>query len=84
MEFDPVLPAELDGIECELKYRGRAVRYQFGVRGSEAVRHVYINGVEMMPLERAKNPYRPGGIRIKKTEFEKALDRPENLVRIEL
>ncbi len=33
MEFDPVLPRQLDGIECELPYQGRPVRYQFGVSG---------------------------------------------------
>jgi len=85
MEFDPVLPRELDGIECELKYHGRPVRYQFGVSGdSGSIKHIYLNGLELAPLARANNPYRPGGIQIKKAEFEKALMQSENLVRIEL
>jgi 1,2-beta-oligoglucan phosphorylase len=84
MEFDPVLPRELDGIECVLKYRGRAVRYQFEIRGAGSIRHIHVNGTEMTPLERVKNPYRAGGLRIRKSDFENALDQPENLVRIEL
>jgi cellobiose phosphorylase len=85
MGFDPVLPRELDGIECELAYHGRRVRYQFGVSGdSGSIKRIYVNGVEMVPLARANNPYRTGGIRIKKTEFENALVPSENLVRIEL
>jgi cellobiose phosphorylase len=85
MEFDPVLPRELDGIECDLPYHGRRVRYQFGISGdSESIKRIYVNGTEMVPLARAHNPYRKGGIRIKKTEFENALAQSENLVRIEL
>jgi 1,2-beta-oligoglucan phosphorylase len=85
MEFDPVLSRELDGIECELPYQGRRVRYQFGVSGdSGSVKRINVNGTEMVPLARATNPYRTGGIRIKKSEFENALGQSENLVRIEL
>ncbi len=85
MEFDPVLPRELDGIECELKYHGRSVRHQFRVNGDPgAVKRIFVNGLELAPLARANNPYRPGGIKIKKAEFEKALVQSQNLVRIEL
>jgi cellobiose phosphorylase len=85
MEFDPVLPRELDGIECDLPYHGRAVRYQFGVSGGGgSIKRIVINGQELAPLARASNPYRRGGIKIKRSEFEKALGQSENLVRVEL
>ena len=85
MEFDPVLPRQLDGIECELPYRGRPVRYQFAISGDlGSIQRISVNGREIAPLARAKNAYRSGGIRIKKSEFEKVLVQSENLVRIEL
>jgi CRISPR-associated protein Csx3 len=84
LEFDPVLPRELDGIECEVKYCGRGVRYQFAVSGAGSIQRMYVNGAEMRPLERAGNPYRAGGLRIRKAAFEAMLSEGENVVRIEL
>jgi cellobiose phosphorylase len=85
MEFDPVLPRELDGIECDLPYGNRPVRYQFSVRGdAPTIKSIFVNGRELTPCASLRNPYRHGGIRIRKSEIENALSSSENVVRIEL
>jgi cellobiose phosphorylase len=84
MEFDPVLPAEFNGICCDLPHNGKKVRYQFRQTGDSAsIKRISINGVEISSFTRATRHYRPGGIRIKKTEFEAALALPENIVEID-
>jgi 1,2-beta-oligoglucan phosphorylase len=85
MEFDPILPGEFDGISCELPYKGHRVRYQFSVSGNgEPVKRLAINGVEITSFTRGESPYRTGGIRIPKAEFESRIGLAENVVQIEL
>jgi len=84
MEFDPVLPGEFNGICLDLPHNGRKVRYQFRQTGNTGqIKRLSINGREFALFTRADRHYRPGGIRIKKTEFETALVQPENIVEIE-
>jgi cellobiose phosphorylase len=84
LEFDPILPRELDGIECELNHGPRSVKYQFAVTGTGPIRRIHVNDVELTSLQRASNPYRLGGLQVRKSDFENSLNRPQNLVRIEL
>jgi 1,2-beta-oligoglucan phosphorylase len=86
LEFDPVLPPEFDGVECGMPYGGWRIRCRFGVAGpAGSVRRISINGVEVASLDRANNPYRPGGVRIGKAEFDRMLSpEQENLVQIEM
>ena len=85
MEFDPVLPRELDGISCELMQFGRRVRYQFAVKHQGfSPRRMAVNGVDIAPMQRVDPPYRSGGVRVKAAEFREMLSLPENLVAIEV
>ena len=85
IDFDPVLPAELDGICCDLPYNGRKVRYEFSrsTAGGRA-RCVIINGVEQRSTPITNSKYRVAGVRISKHDFEAALTLPQNVVRIEM
>jgi cellobiose phosphorylase len=85
MEFDPVLPPEFNGICCEMAHNDRKVRYQFRrLSDAGSVKRISINGVEVSSFTRADSRYRPGGIRIKKAEFEAALALPENIIQIDM
>ncbi|MGD0769482.1 MAG: cellobiose phosphorylase [Tepidisphaeraceae bacterium] len=84
MEFDPVLPREFNGICCEMAHNGRKVRYQFRRSGNaRSVKRISINGVEVSSFSRVESRYRPGGVRIKKAEFEAALALTENIIQID-
>ncbi|HEY7087841.1 MAG TPA: hypothetical protein VH518_07100 [Tepidisphaeraceae bacterium] len=85
IEFDPVLPRELDGATCELTQNGRRMRYQFSVRDrSCSPRQITINGSPTTSTSRAPNPYRPGALRILASDFDRQLTSDENLVQIDL
>jgi CRISPR-associated protein Csx3 len=84
VEFDPVLPPELDGCTCQTRYLGRSVRYRFIVKSRHfSPQRILANGVEM-PAIRVEHPYRQGGLRVKQTDFLTALRGVENEVQIEL
>jgi 1,2-beta-oligoglucan phosphorylase len=84
MDFDPVLPAEMDGTCCEMHLGGRKLRYQFRrARGPGFAKRVSINGTELSPISIARGQYRSGGIRIKAHEFESALNLQQNEIEIE-
>ncbi|WP_428938077.1 GH36-type glycosyl hydrolase domain-containing protein [Fontivita pretiosa] len=84
LEFDPVLPAELDGATCELTYQTIPLRYVFRVSGNGAgAQRVRVNGAELK-TRRVENKYRPGGLRAGQAEFHALLKHAENVVEIEL
>ncbi len=84
VEFDPILPREFNGICCDLPHNGHKVRYQFRQGdGAASAKRISINGIEIASITRVPHRYRPGGIRILKTEFEAALAMPENVVQID-
>ncbi|MFB5677968.1 GH36-type glycosyl hydrolase domain-containing protein [Paenibacillus terreus] len=66
--IDPVLPAELDGLEFRFAYAGTPVTFFYRLHGGE--RLVVLNG---SPLEWTPegNRYREGGMRIARLQFEK-------------
>lgn len=81
--FDPVLPAEADGLTFEQDRDGRRVRYRYRLSGSgRPARTVRVNG-RAMETAPWPNPYREGGVTVARPAFEAALDRPDNLVDIE-
>ena len=81
--FDPVLPAEADGLTFDTDRDGRRVRYRYRLTGSgRAATGLRVNGRDM-ETGRAHNPYRTGGLTVSRAAFDDALDRPDNLVEIE-
>lgn len=84
MEFDPILPGEFNAVCLELPQNDRKVRYEFRQKaGAGPVTRISINGVEIPALIRADGKYRPGGVRLRKAEFDAALTLPENVVQID-
>ena len=81
--FDPVLPAEADGLTFDMDRGGRRVRYRYRLTGSgRAASSVRVNG-RAMETERWPNPYRTGGLTVSRAAFDDALDGRDNLVEIE-
>lgn len=85
VEFDPVLPRDLDGLTCEQLHEGRNVRYEFAVRqGSFSPRRIVVNGRELDCVQTVAGIYRAGGVRVPRAAFLGALNSPKNSVRIEI
>ncbi len=81
--FDPVLPAQADGLTLDLEDRGRRVTYRYHVTGAGlSPREVRVNGRALPGGRYADNPYRAGGLLFATKVFDAALDRPRNLVEI--
>ena len=82
MEFDPILPREMDGATCELVQFGRRVRYEFSVKGDLcSPKQIAVNGQPLSTVL-APNPYRAGGVRVRRTDMLALLTRPTNVVKI--
>jgi cellobiose phosphorylase len=85
VEFDPVLPRKFVEVCCDTVHESRKVRYRFlAVENSSGSAPISINGMPIASCIRAKNAYRPAGIRILRSEFQRALNLPENVVQIEM
>ncbi|HYO43108.1 MAG TPA: hypothetical protein VES19_07925, partial [Candidatus Limnocylindrales bacterium] len=81
--FDPVLPADADGLTFDRLEGGCHVRYLFHVSGAgRSPSEVVVNGRAMPAGRYGANPYRRGGLLVDGTVFRQALDRRENLVEI--
>ncbi len=67
--FDPVIPHELTGLCADFGFENHPsrVHYHVGPRGC-GVKSVELNG-SVLALTREKNPYRPGGVRVRKNQF---------------
>ncbi|RUS49000.1 GH36-type glycosyl hydrolase domain-containing protein [Cohnella sp. AR92] len=65
---DPVLPAELDGTRFDFEYGGKPISFVYRIKDG-IVGSVAIAGKEL-EAERMSNPYRTGGLRIKRSEIE--------------
>ncbi|WP_138495748.1 GH36-type glycosyl hydrolase domain-containing protein [Paenibacillus pinistramenti] len=79
---DPVLPEGLDGTAFDFEYAGAPVTFVYRIKTGE-VSGVTINGTQAA-AERIPNPYRPGGLRIKRTEFDQHIREPEGRAMIEI
>jgi CRISPR-associated protein Csx3 len=84
IEIDPVLPRELDRTILELTQNGQRMRYHFRIANTDrpTAKSITINGHTMSTTTRAPNPYRPGGVRIARTDFRRALTDGENQIDI--
>ncbi|WP_018752303.1 GH36-type glycosyl hydrolase domain-containing protein [Paenibacillus sanguinis] len=80
--IDPVLPATLHGLHFNFRYNGHNVTFIYTWNEEEG-RSVKLNGqrLEAMPIT---NPYRQGGWRINKAEFEQAMQQGQNKVEISM
>ncbi|OCA86113.1 cellobiose phosphorylase [Bacillus sp. FJAT-27225] len=79
--LDPVLPAELDGLEFTFRIKGIPVKFIYKIEGNQD-RFVLING-NKVDIETLENQYRRGGLRINQSELEKKLsNRAENTIEI--
>lgn len=65
--LDPVLPAKLNGMTFDYAFAGREVVFVYRTLGGP-VRRIVINGKEV-EAERLGNPYREGGLCIKRSVF---------------
>jgi cellobiose phosphorylase len=79
VEFDPILPRELDGTTVEMVDAGRRMRYRFTAAGKKSVT-VNERPIPIEPIER--NPFRAGGMRAARSGFDAALTPGENIVEI--
>lgn len=71
--FDPVLPKQLDGTVLTWELCGRPVEITYQVQSKDAsARSVYVGG-EVLACIREDNPYRDGGLIIRKSDLETAL-----------
>lgn len=82
--LDPVLARGLDGLRASLRFRGRAVTFEYRVRGAGyGPRSIAING-KTTAFEREHNPYREGGAVMPLDRFVELLDLDDNHVEIEV
>jgi cellobiose phosphorylase len=83
IEFDPVLPRDLDGVTCELTQNGRRVRYLFTTRSeSKLPAKIRVNGREISTEMHSRNSYRCGALSVPRAEFEEALTPGVNAVEV--
>ncbi|MBW4080896.1 cellobiose phosphorylase [Paenibacillus sp. S150] len=66
---DPVLPQELDGTRLDFGYGGAHAVFVYHCAGG-GLSSVKVNGREVQ-AERLGNPYRTGGLRIKRADFDR-------------
>jgi cellobiose phosphorylase len=82
--LDPVLPPGTRRAACELSLDGKPVRFEYHPRGpSGAVTAVQVNGKALGDLPRVQNPYRAGGVLLRRADLAARLDQPLNVVKIE-
>ncbi|OWA33336.1 cellobiose phosphorylase [Saccharibacillus sp. O16] len=68
--LDPVLPAQLDGLEVEFRYRGKPIQVRYSFVGADfETFKPRVNG-QSLDGEAVANRYRKGGIRISRQQLE--------------
>jgi cellobiose phosphorylase len=84
LTIDPVLARSLDGLQASMRFRGRAVTFEYHVHGQGFGPHaISING-KAAAFEREPNRYREGGAAMPLTSFMDMLDAAENRVEISI
>ncbi|MEO3946474.1 cellobiose phosphorylase [Gorillibacterium sp. CAU 1737] len=78
--LDPVLPEKLNGMEFRFALNGRETVFRYSAVGGP-IRKVFINGQEASGV-RLANPYRNGGLRIAREEFEKLAGQGQAVVEL--
>ncbi|MNK21804.1 hypothetical protein D3C87_400710 [compost metagenome] len=77
---DPVLPAELDGLQFDFEYGGEPVKFLYHWTNG-ALRKVTIGGEEV-PAQEMDNRYRSGGLRIRRADFDQLRSKTGTTVEI--
>jgi cellobiose phosphorylase len=79
--IDPVLPKHLDGLQFAFAIDEKPITVIFSIASDEpaVVQSVTINGTEM-EFRRDHNPYRPGGVRIPRTDVHPLLTNGANRI----
>ncbi|WP_054956817.1 GH36-type glycosyl hydrolase domain-containing protein [Paenibacillus dakarensis] len=77
--LDPVIPASMDGLQFEYGFAGSKVTFIYHITGVP-IHRVVMNGHELESL-RMPNPYREGGIRVSRHDFERMIQ-DRNVVEI--
>ncbi|KKO54676.1 GH36-type glycosyl hydrolase domain-containing protein [Paenibacillus sp. DMB20] len=77
--LDPVVPASLNGLHFDYEFSGVKVTFVYRITGKAADR-VLMNGKEL-PAERIANPYRQGGLRISRDNFNQMV-KERNVIEI--
>ncbi|KWX77444.1 GH36-type glycosyl hydrolase domain-containing protein [Paenibacillus jilunlii] len=78
--IDPVLPDELDGTRLDFDYAGAPTAFVYHC-SQGGLRSVKVNGQEVQ-AERLNNPYRLGGLRIKRADFDRLRSTEDTVVDI--
>ncbi|MCU0379087.1 MAG: hypothetical protein MUC78_12605, partial [Bacteroidales bacterium] len=82
--IDPVIPSSMDGLVASLNFMGHPTTFKYSVKeGNYAPRSVSING-RFVNFAYEDNRYRHGGAVIQADEFIRMLDRPENIIEVQL
>jgi cellobiose phosphorylase len=83
--IDPILPKHLDGLQFAFAIDEKPITviYSIASDAPAVVQSVTINGIEM-EFRRDHNPYRPGGVRIPRTDFLPLLTDGTNRIFISL
>jgi cellobiose phosphorylase len=83
--IDPVLPKQLDGLHFAFAIEEKPITVSYSIASDAPamVQSVTINGIEM-GFRRDHNPYRPGGVRIPRTDFLPLLTDGTNRIFISL
>jgi cellobiose phosphorylase len=76
--IDPVLPAELDGMQFEFEYAGKPVTFIYHLTEG-TVSRVAVNGSDIQG-ERTANRYRQGGVCITLDAFKQASSTAERTI----
>ncbi|WP_315793854.1 GH36-type glycosyl hydrolase domain-containing protein [Paenibacillus sp. BIC5C1] len=76
--IDPVLPAELNGMQFEFEYAGEPVTFIYHLNEG-SVNRVTVNGKDIR-TEQTANRYRQGGARISLDEFKQARNASERTI----
>ncbi|WDE97096.1 hypothetical protein PQO03_03885 [Lentisphaera profundi] len=77
--IDPVLPAELDGLNFNFDIDGKPVVFQYN-KATE--KKVILNGQELQLNTSSDNPYRDGGLKTKWSKFRSLLNDESNIVEV--
>jgi len=83
--IDPVLPKSMNGVELDLEWNGKRVKWIYHVeRHAFAPAKVVVNGIEVADYSLTENPYRTGGCSMDAALFDSMLTELENTVDVYL
>jgi len=81
--IDPVLPAELDGLQFEFNWDGLPLAFVYRIGDAKQVTKITVNGKDLAPPA-TPNRYRPGGMRIGREALAASLNSVSNRIEIHM